>query len=385
VGDLMAAPDKPERVVVIDDDYAMRLSCRQILAKVGLDVETFEDGTKGLDAVIRQQPELVVVDLKMPGISGMDVISRLHDLAPNVVVTVITGYPTIASAVEAIKAGAYDFLPKPFTPDELRLVVRRGLERHRLQEAARIREMERELLKRRFVTFVSHQLKTPLVAIRQYLDLLHHPESAPPVAEQRQEWIARCLVRADEMLGLIDDWLTLSHVERGELSQRRDKVDLGDVLRHIIDSYELMAAERQVALFINCPADGYLLCGDHNCVAVLFDNLIVNAIKYNRQGGSVTVTAAPCDGTVTVEVRDTGVGIPTRYHRSLFDEFFRVRTEGTRRTGGSGLGLAICKQIVNEMHGSIDVASEEGVGTTFTVRLPLYRPTVQSDIARQLT
>ncbi|NNG17733.1 MAG: response regulator, partial [Gemmatimonadales bacterium] len=161
-----------ETIVVIDDDHAMRLSCRQILSKSGFEVETYEDGARGLEGVARTRPALAVVDLKMPGISGMEVISRLHETDPYIVLVVITGYATIGTAVEATKTGAYDFLPKPFKPDELRMIVKRGLEHRRLLLDSRRSEMERELMKRRFVTFVAHELKTPLVAVHQYLDVL---------------------------------------------------------------------------------------------------------------------------------------------------------------------------------------------------------------------
>jgi ActR/RegA family two-component response regulator len=118
----MTGTQPGERIVVIDDDYAMRLSCRQILARMGHAVETFDDGARGLAGVARLEPALVVVDLKMPGPSGLEVIRRLHELDPSVVV-VITGYATIDTAIEAMKAGAYDFLPKPFSPDQLRMTV----------------------------------------------------------------------------------------------------------------------------------------------------------------------------------------------------------------------------------------------------------------------
>src|SRR5271165_3865392 len=108
-------------VVVIDDDSVMRMSCRKILSKIGLHVEVFDNGALGLEGVARLKPGVLVVDLKMPGISGLEVIKRVHESDPNVVVIVITGYATIDTAVEAMQAGAYDFLPKPFLPDEFRL------------------------------------------------------------------------------------------------------------------------------------------------------------------------------------------------------------------------------------------------------------------------
>ena len=367
----MSGPTEPETIVVIDDDYAMRLSCVKILSKMGLRAEAFENGVQGVEGVARLKPGLVVVDLKMPGISGMEVISRVHEIDPQIIIVVITGYATIDTAVEAMKSGAYDFLPKPFSPDELRLIVNRGLERRRLGLESQRLEVERALLKRRFVTFVSHQLQTPLVAIHQYLDVLQHLD--PADAARRQEWIDRCLKRTGELQKLIRDWLTLARVEGGCLSRQRVKIDLKEILPEILQTHEEMARTAQVALELRLPEQDCCVPGDQNCVSMLFENLITNAIKYNRPGGKVSVSGGASGGEVIVEVADTGVGIPEKYRPYLFDEFFRITGDGAKRTAGTGLGLHIAKKILCEMGGSIGVESQVNVGSTFRVHLPAWR------------
>jgi two-component system sensor histidine kinase/response regulator len=363
----------PETVVVIDDDYAMRLSCCKILSKMGFRVEAFEDGTRGLEGVGRLKPGLIVVDLKMPGISGIEVISRVHEIDPQITIVVITGYATIDTAVEAMKCGAYDFLPKPFSPDELRLIVNRGLERRRLSIESQRSEIERALLKRRFITFVSHQLRTPLVAIHQYLDVLKHLGDTAEVAAKRTEWIDRCLKRTEELQSLIADWLTLARVEGGTLMKERIKVDLTELLPGILKTYEEMAAGEGVSLHAALPEASLAVGGDWSCLTVLFDNLITNGIKYNRPGGKVTVTGWLSNGEVVLSVADTGVGIPEKYRPFLFDEFFRIKDDGAKKTTGTGLGLHISKKIVSEMGGSLDFESQPGTGSTFRVRLPAWR------------
>ncbi|HTP31392.1 MAG TPA: HAMP domain-containing sensor histidine kinase [Candidatus Acidoferrales bacterium] len=369
----MGEPTAPELVVVIDDDYAIRLSCAKILAKMGFRAEAFEDGALGLDGVARLKPDMVIVDLKMPGLSGMEVIPRVHEIDPRTVIVVITGYATIDTAVQAMKSGAYDFLPKPFSPEELRLIVNRGLERRRLAIEAERHEIEQTMLKRRFVTFVSHQLRTPLVAIHQYLDVLQHLDEAKDSPARRQEWLARCLARIEELQALISDWLTLARVEGGSLFKERIKVDLNSIVPPILKTYEQTAAAEGVLLEARLPDGDLNVWGDRNCLTVLFDNLITNAIKYNRAGGRVTVTGSQSRGEVEISVADTGMGIPEKYRPFLFDEFFRVKDEGTRKTTGTGLGLHICKRIVAEMGGAIEVASEVGAGSTFSVRLPAWQ------------
>ena len=369
----MSEPAAEETIVVIDDDYAMRLSCKKILSKMGFRVEAFEDGAQGLEGVARLKPSLVVVDLKMPGVSGMEVVTRVHQAHPDIVIVVITGYTTIDTAVEAMKCGAYDFLPKPFSPDELRLIVNRGLERRRLALETRRGEVEHALLKRRFITFVSHQLQTPLVAIHQYLDVLKHLDDTPDAAAKRQEWFDRCLKRTEEMQALIKDWLMLAQLERESFARQSVKVDLQGVIADILKTYEAMAASNGVSLEAQVPEHTYFVCGDRNCLSVLFDNLIVNAIKYNKPGGKVAISAEAQDGEIAVAVADTGVGIPEKYRQLLFDEFFRIEGEGAKKTAGTGLGLSICRRIVAEMGGSINVESTVNVGSTFRVRLLAYR------------
>ena len=362
---------RPETVVVIDDDRAIRLSCEKILARSGYEVVCFENGALGLEAVADRKPALVLVDLKMPGISGLDVIARVREIDPTAVVIVITGYASVESAVDAMKAGAYDFLPKPFSPDELRLVADRGLERRRLVLEARRGELERELLKRRFVTFVSHQLKSPLVAVHQYLEVLRRLGETEDVQAKREMWLDRCLERTRELTSIIEDWLTFASLEQSSLSRTRETVDVRIPIRKLVEGYEELATEQSVSLTTNLPANPCPVNGDPTCLTILFDNLIINAIRYNRPGGSVTVGAECRPGEVVVSVTDTGIGIPESYLSMLFDEFFRVggRSEGP---SGTGLGLPISRRIATEHGGVIDVHSVEGAGSTFTVRLPRH-------------
>lgn len=372
----MADTPGSDTIVVIDDDYAMRLSCRKILAKSGYRVEVFENGAQGIEGVARLKPALVVVDLKMPGLSGMEVIARVHEIDPNVTVVVITGFAAIDTAVEAMKAGAYDFLPKPFSPDELRIIVSRGLERRRLALESQQGELERALMKRRFVTLVSHQLQTPLAAVRQYLEVLNHlglARNANGAEPPAKEWIERCLKRIEEMQALIKDWLTLAKLEGDRLSRERTQVDVSAIVRNILATYAPFAAGNSVTIECRMPESGCDVAGDSACLNVLLDNLVVNAIKYNKPNGRVVVSAEESRGGVVVAVTDTGIGIPEEYRRSLFDEFFRVQGECAKKTAGTGLGLAICRRIVDEMGGAIEVESELGAGSTFRVWLPAWQ------------
>jgi signal transduction histidine kinase len=365
-----AAAAETGRVFVIDDDDIMLLSCRRILEKAGYRVETFSGGLEGIRRIQEMRPELLLVDLKMPELDGLQVIERVRAVDPDIVIAVITGYATISTAVDAMKAGAYDFLPKPFTPDELRLIVNRGHERWRLTMESRRLRREKEEAERRFITFVSHQLKSPLVAAKQYLDVLLYT-SKGEMTPKTQEWLGRAQARLDEMLSLIHDWLELSRLERGTPCEPGAASDLSEVIAQVVDAAGPQAGAAGVTLEAGPePAIGAVR-GDRVSLATIVSNLVSNAIKYNRVGGRVTVRTAEDAGMAVVEVSDTGFGIPDEALPDLFREFYRVKSDRTRDIPGTGLGLAICKRIVTDLGGTIGVRSRKDEGTTFVVRLPI--------------
>ena len=358
------------RVIVIDDDDVMLLSCRRILQKAGYTVETFDRGTAGIARLGEWKPQLLLVDLKMPELDGFQVIQRVREFDQEVVIVVITGYATIATAIDAMKAGAYDFLPKPFTPDELRLIVGRSAERWRLAREATELRREKEEAERNFVTFVSHQLKTPLVAVKQYLDVLTYTAGGE-LPETARTWISRSQARLAEMLTLIQDWLTLSKVERGTLCERGASSDLAAVVAQVLQALQAQADQATVTVSAAAAAPPCRVGGDEVALSTVVSNLVTNAIKYNRPGGTATVDLRTEGEAALLTVSDTGLGIPPESLPCLFTEFFRVAAPDRRDIPGSGLGLAICKRIINELGGSVAVTSALGAGSTFVVRLPL--------------
>jgi signal transduction histidine kinase len=356
-------------IIVIDDDPVMRLSCTKILEN-GVVCETYEDGDRGLKRIEEAKPDLIVVDLKMPKIGGIDVIQKVHQFDPNISIIVITGYATVETAVDAMKAGAYDFLPKPFTPDELRLMVKRGLERTELlHQSQKLRE-EKEQLQRQFVTFVSHQLKSPLVAVQQYLDVLNHLEESPKKEAIQKEWINRSSTRIKEMISIINDWLTLSKLECKELFVDSSEINLQKLIDQIFESIREESDKNQISL-INKVPNNFNLRIPEKCLSMIFSNLIANAVKYNKPKGKVIVSAEDIEQNISVSVQDTGIGIPEDKKEMIFEDFYRIKDEKSKDISGTGLGLSICKKIITELCGQITVsANDENNGSTFTVILP---------------
>ncbi len=354
-------------ILIIDDEEAMRDSCTQILVKEDCRVETAESGEIGLEKVKEFKPDLVLLDLKMPGLSGMDVLKELPKIDPHLITVVITGYATVESAVDAMKQGAYDFLPKPFTPNELRVIVNRGLERRQFILENKRLQKEQEKMRENFVSMISHELKSPLAAVQQNLMVLTGG-MAGDVSEKANHILMRVTNRIDNLIHLINDWLDLSRIESGEVVRSMEPIDLKSIISDVIDLLNPLAKKADVDLEFYCPKSYPNILGNKETLHMLFTNLISNGIKYNKKKGRVTVTLNEEDHRSKITVQDTGIGIPEKKLPFIFNQFYRVR-EG-KPAQGSGLGLSIVQKIVEAHSGTIHVESEEGKGTIFVVLLP---------------
>jgi len=361
--------DKKPVVLVIDDEESMRDSCSLILAKDGFQPETAENGIIGLEKVQDVKPDIVLIDLKMPGISGFEVLDKIKEYDPNIVSIVITGYATIESAVEAMKKGAYDFLPKPFTPDQLRIIIRRGSEKKRLiQETERLRR-EKMLIEENFITMVSHQLRSPLGTIAQYFEVILGG-MVGKVEPRQEEMLAKARDRLKSLMGLINDWLDMARMNKGQIVDRLKPLSLKEVLKDIMEFMQPSAQKENIQLELVPYSGKDWVPGDDETLKQVFSNLITNAIKYNKPNGTIKVSLEETEDSVAVNVEDTGIGIPEEHLNYIFDQFYRIKKNDEKKSSGTGLGLSIAKKIVEAHGGTIQVTSEIGKGSTFTVFLP---------------
>ena len=357
-----------EKVLIIDDDEALQKSCSLVLSAEGYAIEQALDGLTGLDRYRQFQPDVVLVDLMMPGVDGMEVLKQLASLDPDNVAIVITGYGTIQSAVEAMKRGAYDFLPKPFSPDQLRIIVKRGLERRRfIKETARLRS-EKEMMRNNFISMVSHELRSPLAAIQQNLMAITGGFSGEISGDVHSTMLGM-QSRIKALIALINDWLNLSRIESGEMIGCKGSVDLKSVLSEAVEILRPLADEKSITLNLDLSASVPPAVGDQETLRMLFVNLLHNGIKYNKEGGSVDVILNQVGAEANVDLKDTGIGIEHDKLPLIFEQFYRIRGQGG--VEGSGLGLAISKKIAELHGGSISANSTIGEGTVFTVRLPI--------------
>jgi signal transduction histidine kinase len=357
------------RILVVDDEKVIRDSCTRILATEGHIVKSAENGDIGLKLFKEFHPDLVLVDLKMPGKSGMDVLEEIESIDPNVLKIVITGYATVSSAVDAMQRGAYDFIAKPFTPEEISLIVARGLERRCLFLEGEALRVEQERIRRNMISLVSHELRAPLAATVQYLEVILGG-MAGEISSEAKEMINRCDIRLLEMLELLRRWLNLATFDPVKMAEHFQDISLSDIATESIELLKPLAEEKKISLILEKPDDLPPIKGSKVSLGEIFNNVIRNGIKYNKAGGWVKVTLYGRDEEVCVEISDNGLGINEEHMSRIFDEFYRVDGRRNAPVKGSGLGLSIVKRLVEAHGGMIDVESRFGEGTTFRVSFP---------------
>lgn len=484
-------------ILVVDDEKIMREGAERILAKEGWQATTAANGKQGLALIKKEDFQILLLDLMMPGISGMDVLKTVRASHPKMLVIVITGYATIENAVDAMKNGAYDFIPKPFTPDQLRIVIRRALDKLNLEREAEILRREREKslqdiadeksktltiinhmtdgvlvtdqngyivlhnpavtrllgmegdpplgkhiskwagideleeiiekvlamggddyqeasreialgnppetylmahcapvgsehgellgsvtifnnvtwfreldrMKSDFVNMVSHELRSPLSAIRQKLSLIVDGLTGE-INEEQGRILGRVQNRIDGLTGMINSLLDLARIEAGRLVQQKERIAIAEIIDEVVELMAQEAEEKGLKFDVTIDSRIFPVHADRQSMQTVLTNLVNNAVKYNREGGSVSVNAQNRGEFIELKVADSGVGISEENLPLIFDKFYRIRNEYTRKVVGSGMGLPLVKAIIEAHLGTITVESKPDKGTTFTVLLP---------------
>jgi two-component system sensor histidine kinase/response regulator len=358
------------KILIIDDEDVVLDSCTKILEGSNYHIAAAKNGALGLKLFHEVQPDLVFVDLKMPGITGIEVLEKIFASDPTMVTIVITGYATVSSAVEAMKIGAYDFLPKPFTPDEFRLITQRGLEKRRLVLEALSLRREKEMLREHFAAIVSHELKAPVGAVQQNLFVLAQ-ELSSQLTEDQKARLDRMRSSIDALLRLIHTWLRVYSTDIEKIADNFEPTSVGSTLSKAIESVQSQATRKDVEILVTVEDNLRPVLGDEGTLAEALVNIISNAIKYSRMSSQVLVKAEAKDDDIFITISDSGVGISKEDLPYIFEGFYGSKP-GAAGERGSGLGLAITRQIIEAHRGSISVESELGKGSTFVVCLPVH-------------
>ena len=395
----MASEGAGRRVLLVEDEDSDRTAVARALRAHGsrytlVEATTGEAGlalSQGPDA-----PDCVLLDYFLADMTALDFLRRLRtaDGGPvPVAVAVLTAHDDDRAAAEAIEQGAEDFLRKDsIEPHSLMRAIENSIERHRIraeleQQRAEVESRNRKLerlrdelqgkvaeladatrAKDRFLAVMSHEMRTPLNAILGYSDLLDL-EMDGPLTEGQRSQLQRIRVGSRHLLDLINNVLDLTRADVRKLELDIRPVDVVAVIEEVVALLESEAIASKLTLSFEQPtAPVPLVEADLQRLRQIITNLVGNALKFTDEG-SVTVSVGTDGDMVAVQVRDTGIGIEADTIPLVFDEFYQVKGDLTRRHGGSGLGLAISQQLAELMAGSIEVESKLGEGSTFTLRL----------------
>mgnify|MGYP001556062950 CR=1 FL=1 len=381
------SPDKSSKkttILVVDDEEPIRFLCEDLLASLDYVVLTAPDGEAAL-AMLKERDDIdiVISDLRMPGIDGLEVTRRVRSEHPTVDVIVLTGFASIESAVESMKLGASDFIRKPFNLNTLISSVTKIVERRNLapgDEDSQTEDMsmgqllkskmaELDELKNEFITITSHELLTPLTPISGYIDTLREGSLGELTNDQR-EALDTVHKEIEKLRGHIRNLLSIRDLQGAGMKFELAQVDLRELLADAVRQVATLATERKVSFRTEAEGDLEITTDPVKLTAVAVE-LLSNAIKFNSEGGEIAVSIERRDSNVAIVVQDDGIGIEETDLPQIFEKFYQIHRGDTRNYEGIGIGLTVARGIIEALGGTIDIESAREKGTRVTVTLPV--------------
>ncbi|MCD4665385.1 MAG: response regulator [Bacteroidales bacterium] len=366
------------RTLVVDDELGMRLSIKKAITKhkltladvedeIGFEVEIAETGEEALDKIEAQKPDILLLDYKLPGISGLEVLEKIASQESEMITIMITAYASIETAVTAVKSGAFDFIAKPFTPAELKATVNKAAQSLILARQVKKLAHEKRQVRFQFISVLGHELKSPLNAIDGYLDIMKKRTIGADISAY-DSMLDRSQIRLNSMRKLIIDLLDLTRIESGQKKRELKQLNIQKIAELAVETALPAAKEKNISISLKSSEPILMNC-DSGEIEIIFNNLISNAVKYNRQNGNVEVKLDKKNHEVIISVKDNGICMTSEETSRLFNEFVRIKNEKTKNIQGSGLGLTIVKKIALLYNGDVSVTSKPDKGSAFTVKL----------------
>ncbi len=367
-------------VLNVDDNDGARYAKTRILTRAGLQVIEAASGGEALRVAQERHPNLVLLDMKLPDIHGMEVCRMLkQDAATSSILVLQTSASYLSSAdkIRALDGGADNYLFEPIEPEELVANVKALLRLGRVER--QLRESDR--LKDEFLATLAHELRNPLGPIRNAVELLRHLGSDAP---QQQEQARHTIIRqTNHLVRLVDDLLDVSRINQGKITLRREPTELSAFVGTALETAQPIMEARQHTLQVSLPPQTVTLFGDSVRLAQIVGNLLHNAAKFTPVGGQVSLTALMDGNTLVLRVTDNGIGIAPGSASQIFELFAQAQHVPDRVQDGLGIGLSLVRKLV-ELHGGTVSVSSEGVGqgSSFEVRLPVMQASMPAPAAQ---
>ncbi|MBI3414118.1 MAG: hybrid sensor histidine kinase/response regulator [Verrucomicrobia bacterium] len=356
----------PRSNVLIVDDITKNLQVvGTILRQAGYAVTPATSGAEALEGVREQLPDLILLDLMMPEMDGLEVCRRLKAEAATRQIPVIflTASNEMEHLVRGFEVGAVDYVTKPFNPPELLARVRTHLELKHARQ--RLREMNDE--KNEFMGIAAHDLRSPLNAVKGYSEMVLEDTA---LGAENAELVHKIHEAAARMAEMVQNLLDANRIERGEMKLNLAVTDLADVLAAVTETHRPRATAKQQTIRLENESAPVPVMVDPTVVVQVLENLVSNAVKYSPPGKNIFVRLKKLPQAVRCEVQDEGPGLSAEDQKKLFGKFARLSAKPTGGEHATGLGLSIVKKMVEAMSGKVWCESELGCGATFIVEFP---------------
>ncbi len=368
------------KILIVDDELNIRTGIRRGLRNLKVSFPFVEDdfeydlldaetGEEAIEIIGQQKIDIVLLDNKLPGIEGIEVLEHIKEKKYDLAVMMITSYASIELAVKATNNGAFNFMPKPFTRQELISAVENITKHLYLKRMTRKMKAEDKKIRFQFLSVLSHELKSPINAVEGYLQIMNDKQVGNDIASY-EKMISRSLERIKSMRNLIMDMLDFTKIESGEKNRNITETDIIQIAKIALDSIEPLVLQKKISVTTDF-IDEFIAKVDASEIEIIFNNLLSNAVKYNKEEGDLFFTIKNIDNQLQIIVEDTGIGMNKTEKSNLFKEFMRAKNAKTRNISGTGLGLSIMKKIIDLNNGTVKVESEPDKGSKFIVNLSI--------------
>ena len=365
-------------VLVVDDELVIQNLLRDVLESKGHYVRTTGNGEEALSIMTEEDFDVLLSDIQMPGMGGLELLKRAKRLSPDILAVMITGHATVETAVEAIKLGAADFLTKPIRDiEQIPVVFKKALQFQQLQkEIVVLRELTRS--HEEFFALLSHELRTPLTNIRSSLELISDLYSSG-LSPDLLELLNLVSESAGEMGCIVENLLLAAELQMGRAVLAKQKVDLNSFLARFLDGFlDKFSGEHKGPViekeFHPCEEPLSVLV-DEGLMGKALSNILDNAVKFNEKLPRLKITVRTFreEEMVKFVVQNDGAPVESKHHHSIFRKFKQVDHYMTRRVGGLGLGLPVAKAIMEKHAGSVVIEQAEEGGVAFVFTLPALK------------
>ncbi|MBS4013407.1 MAG: response regulator [Bacteroidetes bacterium] len=368
------------KLLIVDDEPGIRSGAERVLRDFSVgypfmdedftfEIYEAETGEKAIEMIDSTPFDIILLDNKLPGIDGIEVLEYIKNKEYDISVMMITSYASLELAIKATNNGAFNFVPKPFTPQELKTSVENITKNLFLRRMTRKMKEEGKQIRFQFLSVLSHELKSPINAVEGYLKMMKDKQIGNNL-DDYMEMVERSIERIKGMRNLILDLLDLTRMESGKKNRDLRTIDIIEIAKTVVDSVEPLAIQRNIKLKIESD-DTLFMTADKNEVEIILNNLISNAVKYNKEDGEVFVSLRKTASNIDIVIKDTGIGMSEDEIGLLFQDFVRIKNNKTKFITGSGLGLSIAKKMVELYKGTIMVESTPDVGSKFIIKIPV--------------